>query len=80
LVCGSADALLAGCSDVTVANISATVLLAIWDNLLCVTRRPGYLILTGFETAESRVIEELVPDPTIFEEEDWVCLLTRLTE
>ncbi|HEX4750213.1 MAG TPA: 50S ribosomal protein L11 methyltransferase [Bryobacteraceae bacterium] len=79
LACGSVDALDESSSDVTVANISATVLLTIWDDLLRVTRRPGYLILTGFQSSESRVIEELLPHPTISEEEDWVCLATRLS-
>lgn len=79
LVCGSADALADGSADITVANISATVLLAIWHDLLRVTRWPGYLILTGFQEAESRVLQELLPDPTVFEEEDWVCFAARLT-
>jgi ribosomal protein L11 methyltransferase len=74
LVCGSADALAPNCSDLTIANISATVLLAIWEDLLLVTRRPGRLILTGFEHAESKKLEELLPRAEVFQLDGWGCL------
>jgi ribosomal protein L11 methyltransferase len=79
LVCGSADAVAAMCSDLTVANISATVLLAIWEELLRITRRPGHLILTGFPEGESKIFRELLPQTEVFEAEGWHCLAARLS-
>lgn len=79
LSCGSADALATSCSDITVANISATVLLAIWEDLLRITRRPGYLILTGFSDGEAQTLQELLPDPDIIELEGWSCLAVKLS-
>ncbi len=53
---GSADCLVANCSDVTVANINGTVLLSILDDLRRITRKNGFLILTGFpESGTKRV-------------------------
>lgn len=74
VVCGSAAALAADCCDLTVANISATVLLHIWDELLRVTRSGGYLVLTGFSPDESRVLMQLLPDAEVSQLEGWCCL------
>ncbi len=78
LICGSAGALAAACSDITIANISATVLLAIWEDLLRITRRPGWLILTGFPKSEAKMLQDLAPQPEIFELEGWICLAAAL--
>jgi ribosomal protein L11 methyltransferase len=79
LICGSADVLAAGCSDVTVANISATVLLNIWDDLLRITRQPGHLVLTGFPQTEARTLQQLLPDGESFEMDGWCCLAGGIT-
>jgi ribosomal protein L11 methyltransferase len=78
LVCGSAECLADGCSDVTVANISGTVLLAIWEELVRITRRPGYLIVTGFPEAELGAFQQLLPQPEVFEMKEWRCVAARL--
>lgn len=75
LICGSADSLADASSDITVANISATVLLSIWDDLLRITRRPGCLIVTGFPGVESQRLEDLLPQAKAFELEGWRCLV-----
>jgi ribosomal protein L11 methyltransferase len=79
LVCGSAECIADGCSDVTVANISGTVLLAIWEDLLRITRRPGSLIVTGFTDSESQVFQQLLPQADVFELDEWRCLAAKLS-
>ena len=79
LICGSAECLQDGCSDVTVANINASVLLAIWDDLLRITHRPGTLIITGFPQSESTVLQESLPDAEVLEVDEWVCLKASLS-
>jgi len=79
LVCGSADCLADACSDVVIANISGTVLLAIWEELLRITRRPGYLIVTGFPESELRIFQQLLPEAYVFELEEWRCLAAKLS-
>jgi ribosomal protein L11 methyltransferase len=78
LICGSADVLSANSSDLTAANISGTVLLSIWEDLLRITRRAGYLILTGFPTTEVKVFRDLLPRTAEFESEGWVCFAAKL--
>ena len=78
LICGSADSVADASSDVTVANISATVLLSIWDDLLRIVRRPGCLIVTGFLNAESQRIESLLLGAEILELDGWSCLIADL--
>jgi ribosomal protein L11 methyltransferase len=79
LVCGSADALGSACADVTVANISGTVLLSIFDDLLRITHRPGRLILTGFSKSESIGFKELLPNGEVREADGWSCLSVSLS-
>jgi len=79
LVCGSAECLADGCSDVTVANISGTVVLAIWEELLRITRRPGYLIVTGFPETELEAFQRLLTQFETFEMGEWRCLAARLS-
>jgi ribosomal protein L11 methylase PrmA len=62
-----------------VANISGTVLLAIWEELFRITLRPGYLIVTGFPEAESKRLEELLPQAERFELQGWCCLAAKLS-
>ncbi len=79
LVCGSADGLASGCSDLTIANISGTVLLSLWGDLLRITRRPGCLILTGFQEAESTALQKLLPQCEVFALDGWHCLAAKLS-
>lgn len=74
LVCGSADAIASNFADITVANISGTVLLAIWDDLARVTRHSGHLILTGFPDSEATFFRELLPDAQAIQHDGWYCL------
>jgi ribosomal protein L11 methyltransferase len=78
LICGSADTVASACSDLTVANISATVLLNIWDDLLRITRRPGRLVFTGFPIDEAKTLLALLPQSETFELEQWCCLTASL--
>ncbi len=77
LVCGSADCIAPECSDVTVANISGAVLLAIWDDLLRITNRSGLVLLTGFPEVESRMFQAFLPGAQISAIGDWRCVVAR---
>jgi ribosomal protein L11 methyltransferase len=77
LIAGSADCLLRGCSDVTIANISGTVLLGLLDDLLRITSPEGRLILTGFPEAELAVFQNLPPGCTVTEMNEWRCLVAK---
>ena len=74
---GSANCLADGCADVTIANISATVLLSILDDLIRITRTGGYLILTGFSEAELRPFEKMFPAGEVSTLVEWRCLTVR---
>ena len=74
LVTGSADALAGGVFDVTIANISGTVILSILDDLLRITKPGGVLILTGFTEPECARFEELFPDSNSSTRDGWGCL------
>ena len=76
LVAGSADCVANGWADVTVANISGTVLLSILDDLLRVTRPGGILILSGFTNDETLAFLRLFPDAGQTTREGWSCLTT----
>jgi ribosomal protein L11 methyltransferase len=77
LAAGSADAITDGWADVTVSNISGTVLLSILDDLLRVTRTAGMLILTGFEQGEGRPFLAMFPDAVVSTRDGWSCLAIR---
>ncbi len=77
LAVGSADCLTNGCSDVTLANISGTVLLSILEELLRITNPDGWLILTGFSDAEANVFEQMLPDSETFGIDEWRCVVTK---
>lgn len=77
LAVGSADCLAKGCADITVANISGTVLLAILDDLLSITREEGWLILTGFTSDEVSVFERALPGAETTEFDEWRCVVAK---
>jgi ribosomal protein L11 methyltransferase len=81
VVAGSAECLADGCADVTVANISATVLLSLGDDLLRITAADGRLILTGFTEPELRAIEQNFPaaESRVFRSDEWSCVSLRLS-
>jgi ribosomal protein L11 methyltransferase len=79
LVAGSADCLRDGCAAVTIANISATVLLSIADELLRITGPHGQLILTGFSEYELSAIQQNFGDGEITSCAEWRCLRAQLS-
>jgi ribosomal protein L11 methyltransferase len=74
LVAGSTDCLMAGAADVIVANINASVLLSLADDLLSALKPGGTLVLTGFPEEESRVVEAMFPPWSIATREGWSCI------
>ncbi len=76
LVAGSCDALLSVCSDLTVANISGTVLVSIFDDLLRITSPRGRLILTGFDESELPFFLRFFPEAEVTAINEWRCLST----
>lgn len=77
LSAGTADCLAAGFADVVVANISATVLLDLLDELLRITRPDGSLVLTGFAAAELPGIQNNLSNTTVLEMNEWRCVIAR---
>jgi ribosomal protein L11 methyltransferase len=69
LAAGSADCV--RCADVLVANISATVILSIADELL---RIGGRLILTGFSDYELPAMEQTFGTGAVTSSGEWRCL------
>ena len=78
LVAGFADAIRDGCADVTIANISGSLLLAILDDLLRITTAAGVLILTGFEIGEAARFQQLFSGASLRTKEGWACLAIHL--
>jgi ribosomal protein L11 methyltransferase len=78
LVAGSAEAAIDGWADVTVANISGTVLLSMLDDLLRITRANGCLILTGFTEAELPVFKTCFPGAAVWAMNEWRCVVTNV--
>ncbi len=74
LAAGSADCIADGWADMTAANISGTVLMAILDDLLRVTRPGGFLVLSGFTDGEASAFLRLFPDAEQSTREGWSCL------
>jgi len=79
LVGGSAEAIAARCSDVTVANIGGTVLASMLDDLVRITRPGGWLILTGFPHTEARFFEERFAASEVSGLEEWRCLSAKIS-
>lgn len=77
LAAGFADAVASGWADVTVSNISGTVLLDIMDDLLRITRPGGVLVLTGFTEAELPAFESLASGGHVLSSGEWRCLIVR---
>lgn len=74
LVAGSAECLADESSDVTVANISATVLLSILNEVVRITRPKGWVVLTGFPEEELQPFQRIFPDAEISQLNEWRCL------
>jgi ribosomal protein L11 methyltransferase len=77
LVVGSADCLRDGCADLTIANISGTVLLGILEDLVRITSPEGWLILTGFPEAEFAYFRNVFPESVVTAINEWRCLVTK---
>jgi ribosomal protein L11 methyltransferase len=75
LVAGSANSFRESSAGVIVANINATVLLALADGLLTLLSPGGTLILTGFPHAESHTIGQVFRACVSTEEDGWSCLI-----
>ena len=76
IIAGSVDALAQASVDVAVANINATVLLSLADDLLPIVRPGGKLIVTGFPESESRQVAQLFPPCTVLHEDGWICFIS----
>lgn len=74
LAVGSADCVRA--ADVSIANISATVILSIADELL---RIGGRLILTGFSDYELTAMQQTFGNGTVTASSEWRCLVLQLS-
>jgi ribosomal protein L11 methyltransferase len=79
LVAGSAECLRDGCADVTVANISGTVLLSVSDELLRISGAQARLILTGFSKDELAAIEQHFGTGGVTSCGEWRCLAVQLS-
>jgi len=88
LAAGSADCLADGCANVVVANISATVLLSIGDELMGLLATDGWLILTGFQEPELATVQRafsagevtaLVTSLLVTSLNDWRCLCVQFS-
>jgi ribosomal protein L11 methyltransferase len=77
LAAGSADCVATACADITVANINATVLLDMLDELLRVTAPGGCLILTGFTNAECEALARNLPPAEPLALGEWRCLVVK---
>ncbi len=76
LFAGSTGALVHGSFDIAVANINATVLFSLADDLLRILPPGGQLILTGFPKAESRQVAQVFPPHKVLEEDNWTCFIS----
>ncbi len=80
LIAGSAECLADDCADIVVANISATVLLFLGDELLRIAAPGGQLILTGFGQSELTAIEQnfMGANSRILQSDEWNCVILQL--
>ena len=78
LIAGSAACLANAAADLIVANINATVLLSILDDLLRITRRPGRLILTGFTESEVAPLQKLLTRVEVSSLSQWRSITATL--
>lgn len=77
LVAGTVDCLASHCADLVVANVSGTVLLSIFDDLLRLAR--SHLILTGFTEDEVRAFTQVLPGAEVTQMEVWCCVSASLS-
>ena len=77
LIAGSADCLAAETADIVVANINATVLLSLFDDLLRIAKPGGRLILTGFTQSELRPFLDLLPGAEVSSLTEWCCATAK---
>jgi ribosomal protein L11 methylase PrmA len=66
-------------ADGVVANISATVLLSILDELIRILAADGRLILTGFTERELAPFFELVPVVDVLAQDEWRCIIANFS-
>jgi ribosomal protein L11 methyltransferase len=74
LAAGSADCLCSRIANLTVANISSSVLLLLLEELMRITSPGGWLILTGFPLSEGGALRGYLPRSEAFTREEWCCL------
>lgn len=74
LAAALSDAVATGWATVTIANISGSVLFAIFDELLRVTSAGSPLILSGFEIDEASRFQQLMSDAKLTTLDNWACL------
>jgi ribosomal protein L11 methyltransferase len=79
LAAGSPDALADRSADITIANINATVLLSLLDELLRITRDHGWLILTGFTEAELPAIQAAFASTVVSAINEWRCVAVNVS-
>lgn len=79
LAAGSADCIAASAAEITIANINATVLLSILDDLLLCTRPAGSLILTGFTEDELTAVLANFDEYAILGIDEWRCVIVTLS-
>ena len=77
LIAGSCDAMSSNVGDIVVANISASVLLSLREDLLRITRLDGCLILTGFPEWETPYLQKFLLGATVSAIEEWRCFVFR---
>jgi ribosomal protein L11 methyltransferase len=75
LIEGSVECVKNCFADITVANISSTVLLMILTDLIRATKPGGKLVLTGFSEAESAIFRSAVRCEQVLSDGDWRCVV-----
>jgi ribosomal protein L11 methyltransferase len=75
LVCGSADCVGSGSVGLVVANINATVLLSLADDLLRLQLGGAGLILTGFLVTEAQPLRQTFAVSREEQQDGWSCLI-----
>jgi ribosomal protein L11 methyltransferase len=79
LIAGSTECLRGAWADLVVANISGTVLLALFDELLRVLRPSGRLILSGFTEGELDTFRQLLPGAEVTALNEWRCVSGQIS-
>ena len=77
LIAGSADCLLPRCAHVVIANINATVLLSLSEDLMQIVTGKGRLILTGFPATELPPLLNIFLHSDVLLREEWACVISR---